>query len=71
MSIREQVAEHDRNEATFAMYAVRELQSGQAWLAEQSMASAARERHLAFELNDTAEIAWAALMELWDERRAA
>jgi hypothetical protein len=70
MSLDKQAHEAAELSRFAAAQAVKELQTGKRYW-QDTMAYAARERHLAYELNDTARIAWAALTELWDERRAS
>lgn len=75
MSLSQQIAHHHRIEGWSAMAAVREYQRGNKPMAEWYMADAAKNRHLAYELNDTHEIAQGAFMEYHESvmarRRAA
>ncbi|WP_104087255.1 hypothetical protein [Arthrobacter sp. GMC3] len=71
MSLNVQIGEHEKLESTYAMFAVRDMQQGNTFSANHGMEQAAMHRHLAYELQDTSDIAWAAYLAWADEKRAA
>jgi hypothetical protein len=67
-SLMQESLDHSDRARYFAAAAVKDLQCGQSWSAQNAMRLCAEERHLAYEKWDTAEIAFAALKECWAPR---
>jgi len=70
-SLMSEALDHAERARYFAAAAVKDLQCGRHWSAENAMALTATERHLHYEKWDTAEIAYAAKQEYWNAKRAA